>query len=87
MLVFFAYLNAVDGVSCPDGCTHEEQPASTQHAPESASGICALCLGGVTSAPRHELAPGRVIGDGVELPQFTRLLDAFPGPVEHPPRD
>ena len=30
MLILFASLNAIDGICCPDGCTHE-QSSTSQH--------------------------------------------------------
>jgi hypothetical protein len=86
MLVLFASLNAMDGVCCPDGCTHEQESPLEQHNPEAADGICMLCLGGVDSSVRQDLAPYGVVSDEVGLPQFAHHLDAPSDPVEHPPR-
>jgi hypothetical protein len=86
MLVLFASLNAMDGICCPDGCTHEPQSLSQQHTPGPADGICMLCLGGVDSSVRQDLSPCAVIADSVGLPPFEHPLDALMEPVEHPPR-
>ena len=41
MLVVFASLNAIDGICCPDGCTHEEKASSTRPVPRrKASAYC-----------------------------------------------
>jgi hypothetical protein len=50
MLIVFASLNAIDGICCPDGCTHEEASTSQHDDRESSDGSCVLCLGGVESA-------------------------------------
>jgi hypothetical protein len=42
MLVIFASLNAIDGICCPDGCTHEEEASSTTSLSQSGDGICVL---------------------------------------------
>ena len=86
MLVLFASLNAMDGVCCPDGCTHEEQSSAQQHKSESADGICMLCLGGVDSSASQDLSPRGIVTDRVGLPPFAHHLDAPSDPVDHPPR-
>ena len=85
MLVLFTSLNAMDGVCCPDGCTHEQQSPSQEHAPDATDGICMLCLGGVDSSLRQELSPCAVTA-GVEPPSLAPHLDAPSDRVEHPPR-
>ena len=44
MLILFASLNAIDGICCPDGCTHEEESTSQQHTTtrQTAPASCAL---------------------------------------------
>jgi hypothetical protein len=86
MLVLFASLNAMDGICCPDGCTHEQQSPLEQHTPEAADGICMLCLGGVDSPVAQDLAPCGVVSGSIGVPQFVHHLDASSNPVEHPPR-
>lgn len=86
MLIVFASLNAMDGICCPDGCTHEEQPAAQQHNPESADGICVLCLGGVDSSALQDLLPCGIVTDRLGSPPSAHHLDALSDPVEHPPR-
>jgi len=85
MLALFASLNAMDGVCCPDGCTHEEQ-SPAQHNSESADGICVLCLGGVDSSASQDVSPRGVVTDRVGLPPLAHHLDAPSDPAEHPPR-
>ena len=85
MLVLFASLNAMDGVCCPDGCTHEQQSPPERHTPDAA-GTCMLCLGGVDSSVRQDLSPCGIVTDGVEPPSLAHHLDAPSDPVEHPPR-
>jgi hypothetical protein len=61
LLVVFGFLNAIDGICCPDGCTQEEASTSQHHDRESSDGSCVLCLGGVESAtPQTPLASGVV---------------------------
>ena len=86
MLVMFASLNAVDGICCPDGCTHEQQSSFERHTPDAGGGTCVLCLGGVDSSVRQDLLPCGVVTDGVEPPPLSHHLDAHSDPVEHPPR-
>ena len=86
MLILFATLNAMDGVCCPDGCTHEQQSPWQQDEPEAADGVCLLCLGGVDSSVPQELAPSGFLSESVGPPRFAQYLDALSDPVEHPPR-
>jgi hypothetical protein len=86
MLVLFASLNAMDGFCCPDGCTRGQQSPPHQHNPESADGMCMLCLGGVDSSELQDLSPCRIVTGRVGLPPFAHHLDAPSDPVEHPPR-
>jgi hypothetical protein len=86
VLVLFASLNAMDGICCPDGCTHEQQSPSQQHRSESSDGTCMLCLGGVNSSVQQDLSRSDVVTDSVGLPPLAHHLDAPPDRVEHPPR-
>ena len=54
ILVVFASLNAIDGICCPDGCTHERESTSQQHNDHSGDGSCMLCLGSIDAQPRHQ---------------------------------
>ena len=86
MLVLFASLNAIDGICCADGCTHEQTSASQHNDRESSDGSCVLCLGAVESA-----APQTPSASGIVTDRFTSLvrtlhLDAPPEPPDHPPR-
>lgn len=83
MLVLFASLNAVDGICCPDDCTHEQQSASQQHGPQPSDGSC---LGAVTSTALHALATCGVVSSSVGLPPFRSPLQAPSDPFEPPPR-
>jgi hypothetical protein len=86
MLIVFASLNAIDGICCPDGCTHE-QPATSQHdAHQSSDGACALCVGGVESSIVPAPLPSTILAIRVALPLFTHHLDAPADPPDHPPR-
>ncbi len=85
MLALFASLNAIDGICCPDGCTHE-QATSPHHDRESSDGRCVLCLGGVESAgPQAASGAGTVTIRFAPL-LFTHHLDAPTDPPDHPPR-
>jgi hypothetical protein len=86
MLVLFASLNAIDGICCPDGCTHEQASTSPHHDRESSDGRCVLCLGGVESAgPQAASGAGTVTIRFAPL-LFTHHLDAPTDPPDHPPR-
>ena len=50
ILVVFASLNAIDGICCPDGCTHERESTSQQQSDHAGDGSCMLCLGSIVSA-------------------------------------
>jgi hypothetical protein len=52
ILLVFA-LNAIDGICCPDGCTHDNQSTVQQHGDLGGAGSCMLCLGGTDSAGVH----------------------------------
>ena len=86
MLVLVASLSAIDGVCCPDGCTHEQESPLQPRNQESANGICLLCLGGLVSAVRQDLSSDGVVMDGIELPPAARHFDAPSKPLDHPPR-
>ena len=86
LVMLFGFLNAIDGICCPDGCTHEEASTSQHNDRESSDGSCVLCLGGVESA-----APRTPSASGVVTDRFTPLLltlhlDAPTEPPDHPPR-
>jgi hypothetical protein len=86
MLVLFASLNAIDGICCPDGCTHEQASTSQHHDRESSGGSCVLCLGGIESAvPQAASGAGTVTIRFAPL-LFTHHLDAPTDPPDHPPR-
>jgi len=86
VLVLFASLNAIDGVCCPDGCTHEQESSSRQHNPEPPDGTCLLCLGGVDLSLRQDLSSCGIVTDPVGLAPLGHHLDAPADPLEHPPR-
>ena len=86
IVALFASLNAIDGICCPDGCTHEQASTSQNHDRESSDGTCVLCLGGVESAvPHTPSAPGTVTNRFAAL-LLTHHLDAPTDPPDHPPR-
>jgi hypothetical protein len=86
LVVLFASLNAIDGICCPDGCTHEQASPSPQHDRDSSDGTCVLCLGGVESAvPQTTSAPAIVTNRFTPL-LLARQLDAPTEPPDHPPR-
>jgi hypothetical protein len=85
MLILFASLNAIDGICCPDGCTHEQSPTSQPHERQSSDGTCVLCVGGVESIALAPL-PSPVVTSRIALPLFTHHLDAPTDPPDHPPR-
>ena len=86
ILVVFASLNAIDGICCPDGCTHERESTSQQHGDHAGDGSCMLCLGGVDSAAAPALAPSGLAHDSHRTPAVESHLDALANPPDHPPR-
>jgi hypothetical protein len=86
MLVVFASLNAIDGICCPDGCTHEQEASSRPSTPQGAHGICVLCLGGLSSPFTEDLSPGVPVISVVARVSETNPNDVPPDPPEHPPR-
>ena len=86
ILVVFASLNAIDGIYCPDGCTHERESASQEHGDLSGDGTCMLCLGGIDSAAGPLLARAEMLTTRVGHPPVMCHLDAIANPPDHPPR-
>jgi hypothetical protein len=86
MLVVFAALNAIDGICCPDGCTHEEQASSTPSSPRGGEGICVLCVGGLSRPAPEALLPGVPVVSVVARVSATNRDDVPADPPEHPPR-
>jgi len=86
MLVLFASLSAIDGICCPDGCTHEQTSAAQHHDRESSDGRCVLCLGGVESAVPQAASGAAIVTNRFAPLLFTHHLDAPTDPPEHPPR-
>jgi hypothetical protein len=86
MLVIFASLNAIDGICCPDGSTHEEEASSTPSSPQSGEGICVSCVGGLSSPVPDDHSPGTPVVSVVARMPDTNPHDVSPEPPEHPPR-
>ena len=86
IVVLFATLNAVDGICCPDGCTHEQASTSQHNDRESSDGSCVLCLGGVESAAPHTPSASGIVTDRFRPLLLTHHLDAPTEPPDHPPR-
>jgi hypothetical protein len=86
ILALFASLNVIDGICCPDGCTHERESTSQQDAAHSGDGSCMLCLGGIDSAAVPLLAPSGILTNRVGHPPLRSHLDALANPPDHPPR-
>ena len=86
ILVVFASLNAIDGICCPDGCTHERESTSQQQSDHSGDGSCMLCLGSIVSAAVRVLTPASIVTTRAGHPRLRSLLDAVPNPLDHPPR-
>jgi hypothetical protein len=85
MLVAFPSLNAIDGICCPDGCTHEET-ASSPLMGSATGGICALCAGGLRGPVLREVAPAILIRSDITRLALADPHDVPPDPPEHPPR-
>jgi hypothetical protein len=85
ILIVFASLNAIDGICCPDGCTHERESTS-QQGDHAGDGSCMLCLGGIDSAAAPALTPSGIPTTRVGRPPLTSHLDAPANPPDHPPR-
>ncbi len=86
ILVVFASLNAIDGICCPDGCTHEGESTSQQQSDHSGDGSCMLCLGSIVAAAVPVLTPSGIVTTRAGHPPLVSLLDAFANPPDHPPR-
>ena len=86
MLILFASLNAIDGIRCPDGCTHEPSSTSQHDDRQSSDGACVLCIGGVESSIVLAPSPSAMVTSRIALPLFTYHLDAPTDPPDHPPR-
>jgi len=86
ILVVFASLNAIDGIYCPDGCTHQREAASQQQNDHSGDGSCMLCLGSVVAAAAPVLTPSGLLTARAGHPPLRSHVDAFSHPPDHPPR-
>ena len=86
LLIVFASLNAIDGICCPDGCTHEQPSSSQPDNRQPSDGSCVLCAGGVESAIALAPSPSGIVTDRIALPLFTHHLDTPTDPPDHPPR-
>jgi hypothetical protein len=86
ILIVFASLNAIDGICCPDGCTHERESTLQQQGDHAGDGSCMLCLGGIDSAAAPALTPSGVPKTRVGRPPLMWHLDAPVNPPDHPPR-
>jgi len=84
ILIVFASLNALDGICCPDGCTHLRE--STSQADHSGDGSCLLCLGSVVSARGPMLTASDLLTIRAGHPPLRSHADAFSHPPDHPPR-
>jgi hypothetical protein len=85
-MLVFASLSAIDGICCPDGCTHEQEASSHQPDQHSGDGSCLLCLGGIGSAAASTLSPSCFVTNRIGLPSLSSHLDALATPPDHPPR-
>jgi hypothetical protein len=86
VLTIFASLNAIDGICCPDGCTHEQEQSSRPTAPQANEGICVLCVGGLSTPGSEGLSPAAPVITAVARLAGTTPTDVPPDPPEHPPR-
>jgi hypothetical protein len=86
VVLVFASLISIDGICCPDGCTHEQEASSQQPAQHSGDGGCMLCLGSIDSAAAPALSPSGFVTNRVALPSLRSHLDALATPPDHPPR-
>jgi hypothetical protein len=86
MLTLFASLNAIDGICCPDGCTHEQSSTSQHDDRQSSDGACVLCVGGVESTIVLAPLPSVLLTNRIAPSLFTHHLDAPADPPDHPPR-
>jgi hypothetical protein len=86
ILVVFASLNAIDGICCPDGCTHPSESTSPQQNDHSGDGSCMLCLGGIVSAEAPVLTPSGLLATRAGHPPVRSHVDALSHPPDHPPR-
>jgi len=86
IVVVFASLNAIDGICCPDGCTHERESPSQQDGDRAGDGSCMLCLGGIDSPAAPALTFSGILTMRVGHPPVIAHLDAPAKPPDHPPR-
>ena len=83
VLILFASLNAIDGICCPDGCTHDQtSPAGDP----TSGGACVLCTGGVQSQVADRPSPGVPLSTVVTRVAMMNPIDVSLDPPEHPPR-
>jgi hypothetical protein len=85
LVLLFASLNAIDGICCPDGCTHERE-ASDRGRPQPTDGMCVLCIGGVDNSLPESLSLGTFFVAQVVRTATASPDDVRPEPPDQPPR-
>jgi hypothetical protein len=85
VLVLFAFLGAIDGVCCPDSCTHEQETSSAPGVPGTDE-ICVLCLGGLNTPAPDDVSPGALAVARIVRAATSNPPDVSADPLYHPPR-
>lgn len=86
IVALFASLNAIDGICCPDGCTHEQPSTSQRDHRDSSDNACVLCVGGIESAPPALPFRSGLVSIRIAPTLYAHHLDAPADPPDHPPR-
>jgi hypothetical protein len=85
VLLLFAFLGAIDGVCCPDSCTHEQEASSAPGGPDTDE-ICVLCVGGLNTSAPDDVSPGAPVVARIVRARTSNPPDVSVDPPYHPPR-
>jgi hypothetical protein len=85
VLSLFAFFGAIDGVCCPDSCTHDQEASAVAGA-QGTDEICALCVGGLNTYTPDDLSSGAPVVAGITRAATSNPPDVSADPPYHPPR-
>ena len=85
VLSLFAFFGAIDGVCCPDSCTHDEEASSAASA-ASTDEICVLCVGGLNASLSDDVSPGALVVARLVRAATSKPPNVSVDPPYHPPR-
>jgi hypothetical protein len=85
LVIAVTLLTGADRISCPDGCTSQEQTSATEHS-QAPVHECVLCALGVETQAIVRCDAPPVTVSTVVFSVQSALLSAPISGIEHPPR-